>query len=103
MAAVATGMVDVALGTQTAGSVIRPASFCGIFGFKPTFGSVTTAGVKLVAPSLDTVGWFARDVAMLDRVRVALTGRPAAPQLGAPPTDRTRAHRPVARGRERRA
>ena len=55
-------MVDVALGTQTAGSVIRPASFCGIFGFKPTFGTVTTAGVKLVAPSLDTVGWFARDV-----------------------------------------
>ena len=71
-AAVATGMVDVALGTQTAGSVIRPASFCGIFGFKPTFGTVTTAGVKLVAPSLDTVGWLARDVAVLDRVRVAL-------------------------------
>ena len=74
-AAVATGMVDVALGTQTAGSVIRPASFCGIFGFKPTFGTVTTAGVKPVAPSLDTVGWFARDVALLDRVRVALDRR----------------------------
>ncbi len=85
-AAVATGMVDVALGTQTAGSVIRPASFCGIFGFKPTFGSVTTAGVKPVAPSLDTVGWFARDVAMLDRVRVALTARPSMTALGAAPT-----------------
>jgi Asp-tRNA(Asn)/Glu-tRNA(Gln) amidotransferase A subunit family amidase len=74
-AAVACGMVDVALGTQTAGSVIRPASYCGVLGFKPTFGSVATAGVKPVAPSLDTVGWFAREVALLDRVRVALTGR----------------------------
>jgi len=84
-AAVATGMVDVALGTQTAGSVIRPASFCGVFGYKPTYGTVTTAGVKPVAPSLDTVGWFARDPALLDRVRVALTGRaPAAPRSIAP-------------------
>jgi amidase len=74
-AAVACGMVDTALGTQTAGSVIRPASYCGVLGFKPTFGSVATAGVKPVAPSLDTVGWFGRDVALLDRVRVALTGR----------------------------
>src|SRR5215468_6357305 len=66
-AAVATGMVDVALGTQTAGSVIRPASFCGVFGYKPTFGTVTTAGVKPIAQSLDTVGCLARDVAALDR------------------------------------
>jgi Asp-tRNA(Asn)/Glu-tRNA(Gln) amidotransferase A subunit family amidase len=65
--------------------VIRPASFCGVFGFKPTFGSVTSAGVKPIAPSLDTVGWFARDVALLDRVRVTLTGRTSAPQLGAAP------------------
>ena len=78
-------MVDVALGTQTAGSVIRPASFCGVFGFKPTFGTVTTAGVKPIAPSLDTVGWFARDVALLDRVRVVVTGRAPAPRLGAAP------------------
>jgi Asp-tRNA(Asn)/Glu-tRNA(Gln) amidotransferase A subunit family amidase len=84
-AAVATGMADVALGTQTAGSVIRPASFCGVFGYKPTFGTVTAAGVKPVAPSLDTVGWFARDTDVLDRVRVAVTGRRPAPQLGAPP------------------
>jgi amidase len=84
-AAVATGMVDAALGTQTAGSVIRPASFCGVFGYKPTYGTVTTAGVKPVAPSLDTVGWFARDVDMLDRVRVVLTGRASAPSLDAPP------------------
>ena len=74
-AAVACGMADVALGTQTAGSVIRPASYCGVFGFKPTFGHVSTAGIKMVAPRLDTVGWFARSVSELDRVRVALTGR----------------------------
>jgi Asp-tRNA(Asn)/Glu-tRNA(Gln) amidotransferase A subunit family amidase len=84
--AVATGMVDVALGTQTAASVVRPASFCGVFGFKPTFGTVTTAGVKPVAPSLDTVGWFARDVTVLDRVRVVLTARAAAPRLDTPPS-----------------
>ncbi len=84
-AAVATGMVDVALGTQTAGSVIRPASFCGVFGYKPTYGTVTTAGVKPVAPSLDTVGWFARDPALLDRVRVALTGRAPAVARDRPP------------------
>jgi amidase len=80
-AAVAAGMADIALGTQTAGSVIRPASFCGVYGFKPTFGTVSTAGVKLVAPSLDTVGWFARDPLLLDRVRVQLTGRPPAAAL----------------------
>jgi Asp-tRNA(Asn)/Glu-tRNA(Gln) amidotransferase A subunit family amidase len=71
-------MCDVALGTQTAGSVIRPASFCGVFGFKPTFGHVTTAGVKPLGQSLDTVGWFARDLDAIDAVRVVLTGRAAA-------------------------
>jgi Asp-tRNA(Asn)/Glu-tRNA(Gln) amidotransferase A subunit family amidase len=81
-AAVACGMVDVALGTQTAGSVIRPAAYCGVLGFKPTFGTVATAGVKPVAPSLDTVGWFARDVATLDALRVALTGRRPASLTG---------------------
>ncbi len=85
-AAVACGMVDVALGTQTAGSVIRPASFCGVLGFKPTFGTVATAGIKAIAPSLDTVGWFARDVALLDALRVVLTGRrPASLVRDAPP------------------
>jgi Asp-tRNA(Asn)/Glu-tRNA(Gln) amidotransferase A subunit family amidase len=84
-AAVACGMADVALGTQTAGSVIRPAAFCGVFGFKPSFGEVTTAGVKLVAPSLDTVGWFARTVADLDAVRVVLTGRRPLTPAARPP------------------
>jgi Asp-tRNA(Asn)/Glu-tRNA(Gln) amidotransferase A subunit family amidase len=85
-AAVAAGTVDLALGTQTAGSIIRPASFCGIYGFKPTFGSVSTAGVKCVAPSLDTVGWFARDPELLDEVRAQLTGRPEATPLRQSPT-----------------
>jgi Asp-tRNA(Asn)/Glu-tRNA(Gln) amidotransferase A subunit family amidase len=83
-AAVACGMVDVALGTQTAGSVIRPASYCGVFGFKPTFARVTIAGVKLVAPSLDTVGWFARNVALLDQVHAVLTGCATALPLARP-------------------
>jgi Asp-tRNA(Asn)/Glu-tRNA(Gln) amidotransferase A subunit family amidase len=84
-AAVAAGMADVALGTQTAGSVIRPASFCGVYGFKPSFGTVSAAGVKICAPSLDTVGWFTRDPLLLDRVRICLTGRAPAPRLAAPP------------------
>lgn len=62
-AAVAAGLCDLALGTQTIGSVIRPASFCGIVGFKPTFGRVSIDGVIPLAPSLDHVGWFASDVA----------------------------------------
>lgn len=61
-AAVAAGTVPLALGTQTAGSVVRPGSFCGVFGAKPTFGRYPTPGVKPCAPSLDTVGVFARDV-----------------------------------------
>ncbi len=62
-AAVADGMVPLALGTQTAGSVIRPASFCGIVGFKPSFGVIPRAGVKPLADSLDTIGTMARNVA----------------------------------------
>ncbi|MBC9907625.1 MULTISPECIES: amidase [Achromobacter] len=61
-AAVADDMVPFALGTQTAASIIRPASYCGIVGFKPTFGSISRAGVKSLAESLDTIGGFARSV-----------------------------------------
>ncbi len=61
-AAVADGMVPLAFGTQTAGSMIRPASFCGVFGFKPTFDTVSAADVKSFSPSLDTLGWFARHI-----------------------------------------
>jgi Asp-tRNA(Asn)/Glu-tRNA(Gln) amidotransferase A subunit family amidase len=84
-AAVAAGMVDFAIGTQTAGSIIKPASFCGVYGFKPTFGNVSVAGVKAFAPSLDTVGWFARNPFLLDQVRAELTGQPEAVTLGASP------------------
>lgn len=62
-AGVAAGLCELALGTQTIGSVTRPASFCGVVGYKPTFGRVPTDGVVPLAPSLDHVGCFARDVA----------------------------------------
>lgn len=84
-AAVAAKMADLALGTQTAGSVTRPASYCGVFGFKPTFGSVSTAGVLMYAQSLDTVGWFARDVGTIDAARVALTDAAHMAALERPP------------------
>jgi amidase len=64
-AAVAGGLVDFALGTDTGGSVRVPASYCGIFGFRPTHGRVSNAGVVPLAPSFDTVGWFARDPKVL--------------------------------------
>lgn len=67
-AAVAAGMVPLAIGTQTNGSVIRPASFCGVVGFKPSFGLIPRSGILPQAPSLDTVGVFGRtldDVALL--------------------------------------
>lgn len=61
-AAVADFMVPLAIGTQTNGSVIRPASFCGVVGFKPGFGQIARTGILKVAPSLDQVGTFARSV-----------------------------------------
>jgi Asp-tRNA(Asn)/Glu-tRNA(Gln) amidotransferase A subunit family amidase len=61
-AAVADRMAPVAIGTQTAGSIIRPAAFCGIVGFKPTYGVISVAGIKPLASSLDTVGVFSRTV-----------------------------------------
>ena len=61
-AAVATGMVPFALGSQTAASTIRPASYCGIIGFKPSSGLLPVDGVKNLAPSLDTVGLFTRTI-----------------------------------------
>ncbi|SDD28102.1 aspartyl-tRNA(Asn)/glutamyl-tRNA(Gln) amidotransferase subunit A [Paracoccus isoporae] len=61
--AVAAGQVPLAVGTQTAGSVIRPASFCGVVGFKPSFGMIGRGGVLTQSPFLDTVGGFARSTA----------------------------------------
>ncbi len=60
--AVALGMVPVALATQTAGSIIQPASFCGIFGFKPSFGVIPRVGIWKTADSLDTVGFFTSNI-----------------------------------------
>ena len=64
-AAVAAGMVPVAFGTQTAGSVVRPAAYCGVYGFKPTRGWVSTSGIWRLSERLDTVGLFARSAADL--------------------------------------
>jgi Asp-tRNA(Asn)/Glu-tRNA(Gln) amidotransferase A subunit family amidase len=71
-AAVAAGLAPLALGTQTIGSVIRPAAFCGVVGFKPSFGRVSKEGVIPLAPSLDHVGWFTADVAGADAVAQVL-------------------------------
>jgi Asp-tRNA(Asn)/Glu-tRNA(Gln) amidotransferase A subunit family amidase len=85
-AAVAAGTVPLATGTQTAGSINRPASYCGVVGFKPSFGSLPRQGVKLLAPSLDTVGLFARSVADLELVnRVLVAGSGSLAPAPSPP------------------
>ena len=61
-AAVADVMVPAALGTQTGGSVLRPSSFCGVFGYKPTYNTFNKAGLKPAAESIDTIGWIARSI-----------------------------------------
>ncbi len=88
-AAVAAGMLDGAVGTQTGGSVIRPAAFCGIVGYKPSFDLIPTVGVKTFSWTLDTIGTFARGVAEAALLAGVLSGRnlvpsalPRAPRLG---------------------
>ncbi|HVO87460.1 MAG TPA: amidase [Casimicrobiaceae bacterium] len=61
-AAVADYMVPLGFGTQTAGSIVRPAAFCGVVGYKPTFGTVSRVGVKMISDTLDTIGGLARTV-----------------------------------------
>jgi amidase len=72
-AAVADYHVPLALGTQTAGSIIRPASFCGVTGFKPTFDSFPVSGIHPFAPSFDTLGGFARNVSDIILLSEVLT------------------------------
>jgi amidase len=67
-AAVAAGVVDFAIGSDTGGSVRLPASFCGILGMRPTHGRIPLDGACPLAPSFDTCGWFARDAGILERV-----------------------------------
>jgi len=74
-AAVAAGLVELAIGTQTGGSTIRPASYCGIVGFKPSFGALPTSGMKCFSWSLDTVGLFARTVAEVAAFARAVSGQ----------------------------
>jgi Asp-tRNA(Asn)/Glu-tRNA(Gln) amidotransferase A subunit family amidase len=71
-AAVAAGVCDTALGTQTIGSIIRPAAFCGVVGFKPTYDRISRAGVIPLSPSLDHVGFFTPDVETAKRVASVL-------------------------------
>lgn len=74
-AAVADWMVPLAFGTQTAGSIVRPAAYCGAVGYKPTFGSICRVGVKMISDTLDTIGGFARSVPDVALFAAALTGR----------------------------
>lgn len=80
-AAVAAGLCDTALGTDTGGSVRVPASFCGLYGIRPTHGRIDTAGMMPQAPTSDTTGWFARDAATFAKVSAVMLDEPIRPDL----------------------
>jgi Asp-tRNA(Asn)/Glu-tRNA(Gln) amidotransferase A subunit family amidase len=91
-AAVAAGVIPLAVGSQTNGSVIRPAAFCGVVGFKPTFGRLPRDGMFVTSETLDQVGGFARSVEKVASLAAAMAGEPLArwwsddltpPKLGA--------------------
>ena len=87
-AAVADFMVPLALGTQTGGSIIRPASYCGVYGYKPTFDTFSIRGVRQLSPGLDTLGHFARsidDLALLASVLSTRLPADAPPWPDTPP------------------
>ena len=87
-AAVAAGMIPLALGTQTGGSVIRPASFCGVAAIKPSYRLLPTVGVKCYSWTLDTVGLFAAGVRDVAHGLAAMTGRPEFLPQATPTTPR---------------
>ena len=87
-AAVAAGMIPLALGTQTGGSVIRPASFCGVAAIKPSYRMLPTVGVKCYSWTLDTVGLFAAGVKDVAHGLAAMTGRPELLPQATSPTPR---------------
>lgn len=74
-AAVADFFVPLAFGTQTAGSIIRPAAFCGVVGYKPSYGMISRAGMKIMSDTLDTIGVIARSVADCALLAGSVTGR----------------------------
>ena len=82
--AVSSGLCDFALGTDTGGSVRAPANHCGLYGLRPTHGRISLEGALDLSPSLDTCGWFARDVATFVRVGHVLLGPDSAPLPAAP-------------------
>jgi len=88
-AGVAAGFFPLAFGTQTAGSIIRPAAYCGVVGYKPSFGLISRVGMKVMASGLDTVGMFARTAADCALLTQAVTGR----DLGDPAENPGRAPR----------
>jgi amidase len=79
--AVAAGLCDTALGTDTGGSVRVPASFCGLYGIRPTQGRLDLAGMMSQAPSSDTTGWFARDADTFARVSAVMLGEAISGEL----------------------
>ena len=79
--AVAQGRCDTALGTDTGGSVRVPASFCGLYGIRPTHGRLDLSGMLPQAPSSDTTGWFARDAETFARVSEVMLGEPITTSL----------------------
>lgn len=76
-AAVACKVADIALGSDTGGSIRAPASFCGLIGLRTTHGRIPLEGIMPLAPSLDTIGWFARDIDLYERVGAILLGNDA--------------------------
>ena len=88
-AGVAAGLFPLAFATQTAGSIIRPAAFCGVVGYKPSFGTIPRAGMKIMSESLDTIGAIARSVADC----ALLVGAVGSRDLGDPDTRPDRAPR----------